>query len=67
MADASVSDNAVLATIVTAFLVREGGQVTFTSDEWDQAIEHDGSLYVHRQTEHDPMFVVLMQKVEAVS
>ena len=59
-----MNDNAVLATIVTAFLIRDGGRTLFSAAEWDQAIEHEGSLYVHRDEPGEPMQVALMQKTD---
>lgn len=57
------SDNAVLATIVTALLIRQGGQTTFSDKEWEDAIEHTGSIYIHRDDETQPTVVALMQKM----
>lgn len=57
-----MNDNAVLAVVVTAFLIREGGSIRFTALEWDAAIEHEGSLYIHRDEPSEPMLVALMTK-----
>jgi hypothetical protein len=43
------SDNAVLATLATAFLVRDGGKTTFTSEEWQAAIEHEATIWVAKE------------------
>lgn len=51
-------DDAVLATLVTALLVRLGGKTVLTNEEWEQAIEHQGTLWVNRTT--DVVQVVLM-------
>lgn len=56
------TDNAVLATIVTALLIRQGGQALFSDKEWEDAIEHTGSIYIHRDDEDKPTVVALMQK-----
>lgn len=56
------NDNAVLATIVTALLIRTGGQALFSDEEWEAAIEHDGSIYIHRDELDKPTLVALMQK-----
>lgn len=45
------SDNAVLATLATAFLIRGGGKAEFTSDEWQAAIEHEATLWVAKEDE----------------
>lgn len=52
------SDQAVLATLATAFLIREGGQVKFTQEEWQLAIDHEGTLWVAK--EEGPVMVVLI-------
>lgn len=57
-----LNDNAVLAVVVTAFLIREGGSIRFTASEWDAAIEHEGSLYIHRDEPQEPMLVALMTR-----
>jgi hypothetical protein len=57
---AEVTDNALLATVVTALLIREGGRVVFSEIEWRQAIDHDSTLYLHREKEGDDIAVVLM-------
>lgn len=56
-------DKAVLTTLVTAFLIREGGRCSFTAKEWEEAIEHSGSLFINRKDSDDPMQVALMQQV----
>ena len=62
-----LTDHEVLVTIVTAYLIRDGGHTTFSKDEWEEAVEHDGSLYFNRKDEEDPMTVALMRRVgEAV-
>lgn len=45
------SDNAVLATLATAFLIRDGGKTTFTADEWQDAIDHESTLWVAKENE----------------
>lgn len=45
------SDNAVLATLATAFLIKEGGKVMFSAEEWQQAIEHEATLWVAKEDE----------------
>jgi hypothetical protein len=55
-----VNDNAVMAVVITAFLIREGGSIRFSSTEWEAAIEHEGSLYIHRDEANEPMLVALM-------
>ena len=59
-----MNDNAVLAVVVTAFLIREGGSVRFSATEWDAAIEHEGSLYIHRDEPNEPMLVALMGRAK---
>jgi len=55
-------DLAVMTTIVTAMLVRVGGNMTFTPEEWTQAILHEGSVFLTRIDEDNPMTVYLMRK-----
>lgn len=59
-----MNDNAVLAVVVTAFLIREGGSIRFSGPEWDAAIEHEGSLYIHRDEPNEPMLVALMGRTK---
>lgn len=56
------TDDAVLATVITALLIREGGQATFSEKEWEDAIKHAGSIYVHRDDLDKPTIVALMQR-----
>ena len=55
-------DNAVLATLVTILLVRAGGQLTLSPEEWRVATEDDGSLWVSRDGPDSNVRVVLMRK-----
>jgi hypothetical protein len=56
------SDHVVMVTLVTALLQRAGGHVTFTAQEWDAAIEHEGSLFLSRQDRFDDTQVYLMKR-----
>lgn len=59
----AVNDQAILATLATALLIREGGRVTLTSEAWEEAIEHTSTLYVHRDEEGE-VLVALMREAE---
>lgn len=54
------SDNAVLATLATACLIRAGGKAMFTSEEWQAAIEHEATIWVAK--EDDTVSIVLINK-----
>jgi len=56
-----LTDQAVLNAIVAALLIREGGTVSLSRDEWEQAVVHQGSLYIVRKTMDDPMVVSLLR------
>jgi len=56
---AQITDEGVLATLVTVFLVRTGGSIEIDSKEWDAAVEHASTLYVHRE-EGGPVVVYLL-------
>ena len=51
-------DEAVLAAVLTALLIRLGGKTILTPDEWRVAIEHKSSLWV--QNDGQSVLVVLM-------
>lgn len=55
-------DNAVLATLITVLLIRSGGQLVVTPEEWRYATEDDGSLFVRREGEDKPVQVILLRK-----
>lgn len=55
------SDLSALATIATAFMIRDGGKVVFSEAEWEAAIAHESTLYVAKQTD-GPIVVVLIPK-----
>jgi hypothetical protein len=57
-----VSDNAFLATAITALLIRQGGRTVFSAEEWKKAIEHEGTLYLHRNDEKEEVLVVLLPR-----
>lgn len=59
----SPSDNAVLATLAAAFLIREGGNFTFSTEEWQQAIDHEGVLWVSKEEER--VLVAMIQSAGA--
>lgn len=60
------TDEAVLMTVVTALLIRAGGHVTMTPVEWEQAINHESTLWVSRDALDQPIKISLLPKeVEA--
>lgn len=64
MSELEGTDKAVLATVVTALLIREGGRVLLTPKEWQVALDHSGSLFMHRDDEDRDVLVVLMPRPE---
>ena len=54
------SDNAFLATVATALLIRLGGRTVIDDREWEQAVRHEGTLYLHRDGEHMEVLIVLL-------
>jgi len=59
------TDQALLATAVTAWLVREGGKVILTPEEWQAAIDHDATIYVHALSPEAPVMIALLVKEAA--
>lgn len=55
-----MTDEGVLATIVTALLIREGGQTLFDNLEWENAVEHASSLFVQRSEEDGHVLIALL-------
>lgn len=55
-------DNAVLATLITVLLVRNGGRLVITPEEWAMATEDDGSLFVSRDGADRAVQVILLRK-----
>lgn len=62
MDERTPSDNAILATAVTALLIREGGRTVFDPGEWQQAIDHEGTLFINRHGEREDVLIVLLPK-----
>lgn len=58
--DGELSDEGVLAMLVTAWLIRDGGKTMFTGVEVIQAIEDRSTLFVHRDEETGQMEVMLV-------
>lgn len=56
----SLIDQALLATVVTAFLIREGGQLVMEVGEWDQAVQHQSSLYILKQGKDGSVLLALL-------
>lgn len=54
-------DNVVLATLVTILLIRAGGQLNLSAEEWLTATNDNGSLWVSREGPDQPVRVVLMR------
>lgn len=52
----------LLATLATVILIREGGQLKVTADEWKQAVDHESSLWINRRRGSEDVEVVLMSK-----
>lgn len=59
-----LTDLAVLNAIVAALLIREGGKVSLSREEWEKAVVHQGSLYVVRKDLSDPLEVSLLRPTE---
>jgi hypothetical protein len=59
-------EHGVLVTIVTAYLIRDGGSTYFSPAEWEAAAIHSGSLYFNRNDDEHPMLVALMNRIREV-
>lgn len=57
-----VSDHAMLATVVTCLLIRMGGAVNLTDEEWLTATEQDVSLWIHRDQVDPGVLVGLIRR-----
>jgi len=55
-----VTDEGVLAVIVTALLIRDGGQTIIDNLEWEAAVEHASTLLVHRDEADGHVLVALL-------
>lgn len=57
-----ITDEQVLATLITVWLIREGGHIDIDTSEWLKATEDDGTLWISRNSETEPIQAVLMRK-----
>lgn len=64
---AALDDEVLLATVVTALLIRLGGRTVITYEEWLRAVEADNTLWMHREGEDRPIEVVLLPKKGALA
>lgn len=55
-------DDALIAIVVTAFLIRSGGRVEFSPTEWETAVKRASTMYCHREGPEENVLVVLMPK-----
>ena len=53
------SDRSVLETVATGLLIRAGGRMVFTEQEWLAAIEHESTLYVSKMADSDVVIVLV--------
>ena len=65
--DDPLSDNQVLATLITVWLIREGGHIDIDEKEWRDATADDGTLWISRENAESPIQAVLMRKLSGRS
>ena len=54
-------NEALLATVVTALLIRVGGRFTMPEEEWRGAIKHQSTIWMEKNKEGE-VFVALIPK-----
>lgn len=59
------SDAAILATAVTAVLIRLGGQLELTTPEWEQAILHESTIWVEKTDKTVTLVLVSSKEAKA--
>ena len=60
-----MDDESILKVLVTHYLIRAGGRTRISSEDWEAAIEHASTLFIHRDDEDGHMEVLLVPKKEA--
>ncbi len=55
-------DEALMATVLTALLIREGGRFTMLEDEWRAAIRHESTIWMEKSRDGEVLVALIPRK-----